>query len=520
MRKFAITVAAVLGLVLAFYPTLFSGFARMQYDAGDTRFVGLVLEHSYQWISGGMRADFWSPPFFFPARGTLAFSENMIGSAPLYWLFRLLRADPLMSMQLWAMGFALLNFFGFYWLAGIALPVLGVSRNDRARLVASFFFAFCNSRIAQLGHPQLLPQVFSLLALGGLIRSMGPDARRRDLALFYLGSAWQFLAAVYLGWFWFFCLGLGWVCLCFSPFRRGILPWLKRHCFVHLGFSVLALALMLPILGAYLAAGREVGFRDFGQTLPMVAEIRTWFYLGPDNLLYGWVKNLPQFEYFPFEIEHRIGLGLVTWAVCLFGIFRGCRASAARRWLAIFFTLLFITFFHWKGRTLWYPIFLYFPGANAIRSVTRLGLFLLIPLSLGLALAMMRMRARKYVVALVIGFCFLEQISSRPSFVKSEIAHDVAALVARIPRDCPYFYYFDPERPVADWSYRHLDAMAAALETGVPTLNGYSGNFPAGWNLHQMTSMPREAAQSAVKNWLSRHQLDAETHCFIEGNHS
>src|SRR5262245_17871252 len=98
------TLALIAGLFVGFHPTLFRGFAHLQPDPGDTLLNHYILEHSWLWLT---RADYagtlWSPPCFYPQPNTLAYSENLLGTAPLYWLLRPLAA-PLYAYQLWMLA--------------------------------------------------------------------------------------------------------------------------------------------------------------------------------------------------------------------------------------------------------------------------------------------------------------------------------------------------------------------------------------------------------------------------------
>src|SRR5207248_331335 len=104
------TVVLALGLCSAFHPTLFSGFARVQTDPGDTLLNHYILEHSWRWLTQPDYAGtLWSPPFFAPTPLTLAYSENLLGTAPLYWLLRTL-CPELLAFQLWVMLVSALTF--------------------------------------------------------------------------------------------------------------------------------------------------------------------------------------------------------------------------------------------------------------------------------------------------------------------------------------------------------------------------------------------------------------------------
>ena len=56
----------------------------------------------------------WTPPFFHPAPGVLAYSENLLGTAPLYWLLRP-ACQPVPAYQLWTMLVTALTYASLAW---------------------------------------------------------------------------------------------------------------------------------------------------------------------------------------------------------------------------------------------------------------------------------------------------------------------------------------------------------------------------------------------------------------------
>src|SRR5438270_783392 len=87
MRRFGIVVlylaALCGGTYSTFRPTFDSGFARVQADAGDGMLNHYLLEHSWRVVSDtGYCGTLWSPPFFYPERLTLAYSESFLGVVP------------------------------------------------------------------------------------------------------------------------------------------------------------------------------------------------------------------------------------------------------------------------------------------------------------------------------------------------------------------------------------------------------------------------------------------------------
>lgn len=55
-------------------------------DAGDARFINFLMEHGFQWLSGNVD-HFWDAQFMYPFKDSIAFSDNMLGSMPIYSFF-------------------------------------------------------------------------------------------------------------------------------------------------------------------------------------------------------------------------------------------------------------------------------------------------------------------------------------------------------------------------------------------------------------------------------------------------
>src|SRR5918911_1572347 len=90
---------------------------RIAADIGDTRLNNYLLEHSYRWLRQAPgHADFWSPPMFYPATGTMAFADVFLSAAPLYWPWRLLGAAPDTAFQLWMLTVGAFNYLAAYLL--------------------------------------------------------------------------------------------------------------------------------------------------------------------------------------------------------------------------------------------------------------------------------------------------------------------------------------------------------------------------------------------------------------------
>ena len=158
------------------------------------------------------------------------------------------------------------------------------------------------------------------------------------------------------------------------------------------------------------------------------------------------------------------------------------------------------------SNSLWLAVSPYIPGSEAIRMPSRVVLVLLVPAALGLAFLIERLDhgrwgATAWCLALL---CLLEQTGTTQTYDRDASRRQIGAIVRQIDPQAGAFYY----RPVdgEEFYYHfHLNAMWAAIETGVPTINGISGCFPTGWwNLGEANSL---TIDKALQEWCDRHGL-------------
>jgi hypothetical protein len=94
--------------------------------------------------------------------------------------------------------------------------------------------------------------------------------------------------------------------------------------------------------------------------------------------------------------------------------------------------------------------------------------------------------------------CVLEQARTVPQLDVREEDGRVARLAERVDRNAAAFLWVG-----ADGARGQVDAMWAALRTGVPTLNGYSGNEPPGWPFSA-------GGADRLRDWCSGHGIDPD----------
>jgi len=515
---------AAAGMVMTFYPTLFSGFARIQNDSGDTRHLNYVLEHGYRWLARApIDRDLWSPPIFYPEPNTAAYTELLLGVVPFYVPWRLMRFDPDTAFQLWMLAISVLNFAAMYWFLrrGFAFSVLASS-------FGSFLFAFGSPRINQLNHQFLLPQFFTVLALyfaGEVFRlhRAAPDDRRCGpcVIAFFASVAAQIYASYYHGWFLSFALAIAFLgALAIASVRREVLSVLRAHAAaIAIGLALCA-AVLAPLALHHLAAAKAVGFRPFWQAEGLLPRFQSWFYMGAENWLYGWTAKHDPFIYLPMEWEQRLGLGVLTTVVVVWSLFRERHRPAIRimilTWIVV---LLSATMYRWEFSP-WRWIFQWVPGANAIRAVSRIGMLATIPAAIGLAFFVdfPRPASRRWIGLAAGLFCLVEQGRRSASYEKQPIRSEIAAISAGIPPGCrSFFYSCVGDKPSFEC---HLDAMWAALDANIPTVNGYSSNDPPHYAALAENAVrgpaDEERLRPALEAWAQEHGLPRLGICWVE----
>lgn len=490
---------AAAGTWFLFQPTLASGFSLLQPDPGDSLLNDYLLEHELRVIE---RPDhlgtFWSPPFFHPARNVLAYSENLMGMLPVYALLRL-RWDPVVSYQLLLILLCLADYLAML----LVLRRLGVGPPLAA--LGAFVFAFGAARGAQVSHIQLFAVFYAPLALWALWRLLAAPSRGR-LALFLLLLYLQLLSGIYMGWFLLLALALL-VPLLLSwdrDGRRRVAAFCRdAPLFVPLAAAVWAAASYLT-LRPYLAASAELGARPWADVQLFLPRLRSWFTSPPGSPYHEWLGGFPPgarvvWEHYLFPGLVPLALGIVS-AVYTLRLSRDERRRQALLvacWMAALLLVaislslprLGVEGLHlvrrYPGASLWWFVFRWVPGAQAIRAVGRISvlvyLLAVVAACWGADAAIHRSRLRPAVrtallAALLLAGVAEQRAASPPAFEKARFFRHVAAVRAGIPPGCRMLYL--TTKPGESYLVTQLVAMWAGLDAHLPVVNGYSGNAP------------------------------------------
>jgi hypothetical protein len=150
-------------------------------------------------------------------------------------------------------------------------------------------------------------------------------------------------------------------------------------------------------------------------------------------------------------------------------------------------------------------------------------MILLIPAAAGLGAfvdAMLRLGVGRALTGTVVLLVMFEQAHALPSYDKRAVRIDVARIARDIDPSCVAFLW-NPAAEDRDpyWKWP-IDAMWAQMESGVPTMNGFSGQRPPGYPIDQIPLW--EGAHELMigeelDHWITMNHLDASRICWVRG---
>lgn len=494
-ERIFIATLLLLGIFVFFKPIINSQFHFSQSDIGDSVLNNFLLEHSYQVVfNPSYKATAWSPIFFYPQPNVLAYGDNLWGVAPFYWMVRFFCA-PETSFQFWMVIMAVLNFFAFYLLAR-SLKIINWFAG-----FGSFLFAFCLPRISQLGHQQLLPQFYSVLALLFLFKFF-ENKKFKYLILFEVCVYFQMLAGIYLGWF--FLLAVP-VLILLQILYSGDKLIFKAFFNLRVLASICTLFFCLAFtFFPYYTAQNELGKRPYQEIETMTPRIISYLSVDQNSIFYKFYpeKIKTASESLPMRHEHLLFLGIFIFLLLLssvVGLFYIKKEDAKKyscpvNFVITFGVFIFITLISiripFTEYSFWINIYNFVPGAGAIRALTRIWLvsYLFLFLAVMILASIVYQKTKsKYlkILLLILGLlACLEQVNLNPSYfdkllqqnIQKQIDQAISYEIQNNKVDA-FYLRWSLNDPGLFYDYQ-LKAMWASLHLNIPTVNGYSGQQP------------------------------------------
>src|SRR5436305_186307 len=193
-----------------------SGLRLLPGDTGDASLIALLHEHVYRAIRG--QASLLNPPFYFPTRGVLGYTDAFLLNQFLYAPLRFAGAAPLLAIQL---TFMLLSLVGATFFTVLLVRFFHVRL--WVAIIAAAIFAYAHNLYLKTIHPQhfaiyYLPAVsylfFTSLFAAHSVLAIAACAFGAGLLL-----GLSFLTGYYMSWFFAF----------FLLFAVPVFFWLRRR---------------------------------------------------------------------------------------------------------------------------------------------------------------------------------------------------------------------------------------------------------------------------------------------------
>ncbi len=323
---------------------------------------------------------------FYPARYSLAYSENLFGIALLLFPLRALGVGPITAYNIALLaGFAVSGFSAFLlgrFLSGSAI----------AGLCAGIFYAFVPFRFTHLSHVQHVWSGTIPLMLLALLRYRDRPTWKRA-AVF--GAAFLFNGLVNMHWLLF---GTVAIVMTMAILRPRIVP---------LATALLVASLLLvPFLLPYLSAAKMYGMqRGWRETKGYSARASDWLVSNFHNHVYARLRN-PSID--PERWLFPGALALVV-SIAAFRTQRRRELALSVAWIALgFFGSLGIHF------VLHRYLFRHVPGFRGIRVPARWAMIAYVGLSMSIALSVAALAKRRAWIGGVIAAAFVAELWSGP----------------------------------------------------------------------------------------------------------
>ena len=506
-------VMLLVGLYLFPFNLMDTDFSRMPGDKGDSRFNNYILEHGYKYLKGDV-ATFWDAPFMYPQKGTIAFSDNLIGTLPIYALFREMNCDRETAFQWWFMILFALNFICCYY------ALKWWSKSTVLSSVGAYIFAFGIFVLCHINHVQVFPRFMIPMVIYWMWVYLN-ERNIKHLFLLMLGLTIQFYSGVYLGFFLvyvllfmlisYFIIYRDWAF--FKQFKsRKVVGW-------HLLVIGVFVAILLPMFIPYMEVSGKYGFRQFEEVSRYIPTWKSYFSASPESTVWRFLSWHIRSQGWMWWEQFLFVGGLPWLAILVLPFFFS--SHVINRPSKRFVGFLILTFFlcvmfslKIDGFTLYRLIF-NLPGYGSMRSINRLinaevVFQILVLVFVFKYLIEANPALKKFVIVLPIlvvlenGTSYWERTYNKVeaqtavNTIKDNILSQLDTTKAAIAYQHFNFSGMETES--------HLNVMLATQDLGITCVNAYTGLFP-----YNFQGFSDTEGLDSLQRWMNYKQTDLNT---------
>ncbi|MBP6313702.1 MAG: hypothetical protein KA408_15620 [Flavobacteriales bacterium] len=469
---------------------------RIPGDLGDARFNNYILEHYHAYATGRI-ADYWDAPFMYPYKNVIAFSDNLLGTAPLYSLFRSIGYNRESAFQFWILALFALNYTGCY----VAL----YAWSKRAALSAggAYIFAFGIHMLGHMEHAQVFPKFMIPIAFYFCWKWLC-TGRFVHLALLAVSVVYQFYCGIYLGFT--LCYGLLFLLAAYVLIEHRRLWEMKPRTWRPLvsGSVIVAVTVLFlyPLIRHSVDASFNTEPQQFSDVLNTVPSLSSYFSSHPAALSWRSLSDHPT-STVDEHSNHFHFMGAIPWLAILlvpFVLWKNRDGSQETRVVAIVSSamLLSILFCLRIGDFTLYKLVFELPGFSALRSIDRIVHIQAFYFALIMVLVFAQFGKKQWsriLFSLAIPLLIVLENKLDMTKMRSFNKYDAQGMVDRIVRDMELQYdsttkaiAYMPVRSVMPYEEDHvrsielhLNSMLAGQQLGIPVVNAYTGSYPGNY---------------------------------------
>jgi hypothetical protein len=446
----------------------------------DVLFNNFVMEHTFNaFFNPHYKGNLVNTLVFYPTIFSIGRSDNLLGTAGIYYIFRVF-TDPLHSFLFWACTMFILDFGSFYFF----LRKFGISWY--IALVGAYIFAFSSAVLFHTIHPQLLPKFWFPWVLYYLLEYLEKKQLKALKLCLFLAFA-QLASGIYLGFFAILCCAIILIIFVLSNRKNQFAYYPPKYVFsvgaVITVFMLVVSFFMIPYLYHALIKGVyyiQLAILESTPTLASYMYSGTYTIFGrlTYSLVSGYITTRPH--------EHLISLnftGIVFLGLLCVGLSKKLyRTTKLQNLLVLLITICLLSFNFGHKITLWSAIY-YLPGMSAIRAVARLFIViqmlatLLSLVSLEFLFTKIRHRTIKIGLALFFAiFVLVDQHTTGLDFQSiAQVQTDIQKVQKQIPKTCDVAYTYATKDLIPKYTYYTTISMLAATTSNTYLYNGYSG---------------------------------------------
>lgn len=487
-------------------------------DLGDSRFNNYILEHFHQYVTG-RTPSYWDAPFMYPYKNVIAFSDNLLGSAPVYSLFRGLGFNRESAYQLWILAMFALNFLCCF------AALLAWTKRIVPAACGAYVFAFGIHFIGHMDHAQMFPRFMVPLAFWWCWQWLR-TGKPLHLALTAGATVLQFYCGIYLGFI--LCYALFFLVVGYVLVHRRALwaqwswstttRWRSALVLVVCGLA------MLPLMTPYLAISEVTGVRGYDRIATTIPRPSSWFFTHPAAVNWQSLSSHTK-DAFPDWWSHYHFMGAVAWAAVIAAVAMLWRGQDRKQLVALVLALALSLLFCLRvGDLSLYEPIAGLPGFSALRAIDRFVPVLAVYFAALVAVVAARVKVNRLAGA-VLGVlaCVAVFLDNRVNVgeLKQYNKHGAREMVERAVLDIRLMkdstttavaytpargvqpFREDHERSIAI----HLTAMLAGQELGIPVVNAYTGHYPGNHMRFWDRQTPRSLAEWCAFNRITTDRI-------------